>query len=186
MLAFVAVHLAEAIWVKDVCAYAFTGHPYESRTRVVENFGIAGLDVIVVVLTWIKTATTVIQLYKQRSKTSLSAVLLRDGTLYFMSPDVTQMCLGSLTTCRFILNLRRVYRFSGDPSYIDLATTSRLAVSSIRFTANLGAPLNIDTESEDNAEEEGDVVVSSDPFTVGLALERRQLVVETYPDSREY
>ncbi|KAI0696084.1 hypothetical protein BC835DRAFT_1414477 [Cytidiella melzeri] len=120
------------------------------------------LDTLVIVLTWMRTAR-IRQVFSQlQIKSSIGALLLRDGALYFVVllllnivnliavafqifgavPGITAV-ITSIFVSRFFINLRDVYMSatgSGDTSDANLSR-----MSSVRFGAalvgNLGAPL---------------------------------------------
>ncbi|KAJ3489253.1 hypothetical protein NLI96_g2240 [Meripilus lineatus] len=138
--------------------------------EVVSIFGRAHAifyDALVLVLTWIKTIWIKRTCLKLGVKASLTTLLLRDGTIYFLLllmlnvcnvvairfgrfgalPAITEV-ITSILISRFIINLREVY-ICGDRDNTTLPISTKF--TSVRFAdnivGNLGAPLGSKEES---------------------------------------
>ncbi|CAL1698806.1 unnamed protein product [Somion occarium] len=144
-----------------------------------------GLDAFILILTWAKTAGIMRSLASVHIRTSLTTMLLRDGTVYFAFllvlnvanlvaisynifgalPALTDVVTSILIT-RFLLNLRGVYSSNGATTSFDFDKS----MSDVRFAnasdvvGNLGAPLN---SVLDNEEDER-YFVAEDPLLAGL------------------
>ncbi|TCD60385.1 hypothetical protein EIP91_010238 [Steccherinum ochraceum] len=157
-------------------------------------------NVVVLVLTWLKTAGILRSLKTLKVKTSMGLLLLRDGSIYFILLCALNVLLAlpcphvnnaanaladvviSILVSRFILNLRKVY-LTNHPSVASTFHSSRF--SSLRFanslTGNLGAPLTTLTESItpgpdgvsaecEDDDKEEGEVYTLDPMLVGLPV----------------
>ncbi|KAH9888009.1 hypothetical protein C8Q73DRAFT_794442 [Cubamyces lactineus] len=140
-------------------------HCFLSRLSIVTHTCAIGADLLVIVLTWIKTYQMKKEASVLGSGAAFSSLILRDGTLYFgtmLVLNVTHLIVlqssdtldplpifvdvfTSILISRFMLNLREVAGRGSD----DLSTASRFQgtsrFSSVRFAADIvgdmGAPL---------------------------------------------
>ncbi|TCD62428.1 hypothetical protein EIP91_006910 [Steccherinum ochraceum] len=157
------------------------------------GIGISG-DLLVLAITWVKTADT----WRAGAKAgqfrpALTTLLLRDGTTYFLTLlllgiisfvlNITQTDQNNTTsfttvvdaitanlTARFILDLRSVYyKGSSQQSHV---------LSTVKFAGNMGAPLGVDdsiwmsSPADDvrNARDE-EYEEEEDPFCAGLKMD---------------
>ncbi|KAI0809274.1 hypothetical protein BC629DRAFT_1106994 [Irpex lacteus] len=120
-------------------------------------------DIIVILVTWLKTGRTYREARQQKVVAPLSRLLLRDGTIYFLVllvinilvpiNDITSLAnfdfatsflttLAPIIICRFILNLRQI-----DDGGSSLPSGGRS--TGLRFASNMGQPLHTGIEEED-------------------------------------
>ncbi|RPD54965.1 hypothetical protein L226DRAFT_464333 [Lentinus tigrinus ALCF2SS1-7] len=134
-------------------------------------------DGLVVALTWVKTYRVFVLTRKISFRTNYSALILRDGTLYFLAVCVLNLVaivylmnvgtnllndmivtLSSLLMARFLLNLRDHRSRSEDISYVisdPAGTMSARSVSTIHFQTDLldsmaGSVGALDEDDEDD------------------------------------
>ncbi|KAI0086731.1 hypothetical protein BDY19DRAFT_907923 [Irpex rosettiformis] len=129
-------------------------------------------DVLVLIVTWSKTAKSYYEARQLRIKSPLATLLFRDGTFYFVVlliinvlqvignniPSLFTMqvsapffdTLPPLIVCRFILNLRQVK--PAGSSWI-----SGNQSGSLRFVGNAGEPLRFGADEEPEEEDENAV-----------------------------
>ncbi|KAK7685418.1 hypothetical protein QCA50_011281 [Cerrena zonata] len=133
---------------------------------------------VALILTWIKTASIIraFSTAQTRPRTNVVHLLIRDGTIYFISLLVLTIArfvnqnmftdlptvvdgIQSILISRFLLNLRNVHtRCTADNSICTYTSA---------IVGNLGAPLYAPTYTYDSDEEEV-MLVSSDPLLAGL------------------
>ncbi|TCD61338.1 hypothetical protein EIP91_008581 [Steccherinum ochraceum] len=156
------------------------------------GIGISG-DLLVLAITWLKTADTWRASAKAgQVRPALTTLLLRDGTTYFLTLlllgiisfvlNITQTDQNNTTsfttvvdaltanlTARFILDLRSVYyKGSSQQSHV---------LSTVKFAGNMGAPLGVEdsiwmsSPADDvrNARDE-EYEEAEDPFSAGLKI----------------
>ncbi|KAK7676156.1 hypothetical protein QCA50_020867 [Cerrena zonata] len=137
--------------------------------------------VVIMVLTWAKTAA-IVKMFsaaglKMRPRTSLVYMLLRDDSLLRLlgnhvkvlgsSPAITQV-IQSILMSHFLLNLRSVY-MSPSGANPDSSGNSLTPTYSSMIVGNLGAPLRDVYDPDEEEDEEEDIIyVASDPLLVGL------------------
>ncbi|KAK7678287.1 hypothetical protein QCA50_018635 [Cerrena zonata] len=147
--------------------------------------------VVIMVLTWAKTAA-IVKMFsaaglKMRPRTSLVYMLLRDGISYLgvisldsllrllgnhvkvlgSSSAITQV-IQSILMSHFLLNLRSVY-MSPSGANPDSPGNSLTFTYSSMIVGNLGAPLRDVYDTDEEEDEEEDIIyVASDPLLVGL------------------
>ncbi|KAI0628579.1 hypothetical protein C8Q77DRAFT_1076640 [Trametes polyzona] len=128
------------------------------------------IDTVVLVVTWMRTLSIKRESNRLGMHTPLVTLLLRDGTIYFLSSALLVPRMVTLTTfilwdiwpyfdqvftvifcCRFMLSLRGVYLSQGTPATAlaegdDSGEPSSAYFSSMRFSSsvvgNMGAPLD--------------------------------------------
>ncbi|KAI0667274.1 hypothetical protein C8Q78DRAFT_982622 [Trametes maxima] len=195
------------------CGAIISNSIYTELGIVSKVIGLA-IDATVLILTWIRTLGVKRESHRLGLHTPLVTLLLRDGTVYFLTILLIQVCgiisvssfvlwdvwpyfdqvFTVIFSCRFMLNLRRVYLTDGaaqsgyrDGDGGDDTLASEFGsgeVSGLRFTAsavgNLGAPLESKwawdrSFDSDTGETAGDwhegrrgEETASDPLFVGL------------------
>ncbi|KAI0718685.1 hypothetical protein C8T65DRAFT_737040 [Cerioporus squamosus] len=148
-----------ALYSCQVAPTAMSASAYTAlsiATRTVAIFS----DGLVVVLTWIKTYRVFVLTRKISFRTNYSALILRDGTLYFLAVCVLNLVaiiyimdvganllndmivtLSSLLMARFLLNLRDHRSRTEDIIYVaettGKGTMGTSPVSTLRFTSDL-------------------------------------------------
>ncbi|KAI0769549.1 hypothetical protein BC629DRAFT_1595860 [Irpex lacteus] len=147
--------------ILDLIPFSFE-HPVSLTTRIAAVIG----DLLVLAVTWLKTAQLYREARRLKIEASLATTLLHDGTVYFVIlliinvlqmlennlPDVffIQVSAPFLQTlpfvivCRFILNLRQV-KPTGETS---TSGSSPAVTSSLRFVGNIGQSLHIGAGDE--------------------------------------
>jgi len=161
-------------------------------------------DAIVLVLVWLRTYTIMRDLSKFGGGPNLSTLLLRDGTVYFVSllvlnvvnliairfqsfgsvPALTSV-LSSTLISRFFLDLREVYLSGGG---LDGSSSLPSKMSDPLFASaagNLGAPLVALFDPEErhgwiDEDEEETPRVSNDPLMVGLRIDSESILGLTF------
>ncbi|KAI0084418.1 hypothetical protein BDY19DRAFT_997771 [Irpex rosettiformis] len=174
------------------------GRKFSLGTRISVIIG----DVLVLLVTWSKTAKSYNEARKQKIESPLAMMLFRDGTLYFgvlliiNVLEVIQRNIPSLFTvqlsgpflqiippiivCRFILNLRQV-----KPAGISCISSNQSASVGIRFAGNAGESLKFgeDDELEDDFVERSAHAEERDVLAVATHGNHEDLA---NPQSTEY
>ncbi|KAI0641339.1 hypothetical protein C8Q79DRAFT_919363 [Trametes meyenii] len=209
------------------CGAIISNSIYTELGIVSKVIGLA-IDATVLILTWIRTLGVKRESHRLGLHTPLVTLLLRDGTVYFLTILLIQICgiisvssfvlwdvwpyfdqvFTVIFSCRFMLNLRRVYLTDGivrsgryrDGYGADDTLASNFArgdISGLRFTAsavgNLGAPLeskwawdrSFESDTGETARDwhEGPgEETASDPLFVGL--HQRESVELGSPDPK--
>ncbi|KAJ3528743.1 hypothetical protein NM688_g7953 [Phlebia brevispora] len=144
-------------------------------------------ELVVQIVTWMKTAEVKRILTRLKIRQPLTKLLLRDGTTGFTflavfsivmqaiptSQDLSILSLPfvSILMCRFMMKLRQVHLSDGTSGKV---TSYSISIPSI-VIGNLGAPLGVSgtTESEDyetGLDDDNLIFISSDPLGSGLRL----------------
>jgi len=166
-------------------------------------------DAVVLILVWLRTYTIMREISKFGDGPHLSTLLLRDGTIYFVSllilnvvnliairfqsfgsvPALTSV-LSSILISRFFLDLREVY-LSGDPGSSTTLSSKMSEPCFATAAGNLGAPLATLVDSEGrydwthDDEDEGPRI-SNDPLMVGLRSDSESIMGLTFDGPSEY
>ncbi|PIL23157.1 hypothetical protein GSI_14466 [Ganoderma sinense ZZ0214-1] len=152
-------------------------------TRVVSIF----VDGLVVVFTWIKTHRVYVLTRKLAFRTNYSALLLRDGTLYFLAVVILNVTaivyvtnigsnllndiivtLTSILMSRFLLNLRDQRAQNERESAIRTSSVeaSSFALSTVRFQSNVShsmAGSMIDDDDDEDGDDGNDIDNDANP-----------------------
>ncbi|KAI0830060.1 hypothetical protein BC628DRAFT_1336827 [Trametes gibbosa] len=158
-----------------------------SRVQIAAEVSIILMDIVVLVVTWYRTAGIIMLARKAQLATSLARQMLRDGTTFFslalglhiiviVVDETRQTSLVLVTTTfmsiimtRFILNLRMLHSTDMETKLQSLHVTR---FTSIRFSSpafdNIGAPLDVDGENERNHDDD---LYGDDDETVSLHQE---------------
>jgi len=183
-----------------------------TQSNIIAYFNIAFAivsDAVVLVLVWLRTYTIMREISKFGSGPHLSTLLLRDGTIYFVSllilnianliairfqsfgsiPALTSV-LTSILISRFFLDLREVYLSGQNPEGSTTAPSHMSAVQFASAAGNLGAPLVALFDPEERHdwvhnedEDEETPRVSDDPLMVGLRSDSESIMGLTVDES---
>ncbi|EKM56360.1 uncharacterized protein PHACADRAFT_207614 [Phanerochaete carnosa HHB-10118-sp] len=169
-------------WVHTVAAFLdnppFTSCEFYINVPPKLNSDVIAADVLVLVLTWTKSFKQFQDMRRLKLGTSISAVLLRDGTVYFITllatntlqlltyssasfhgsfAEVFIQLMPAILVQRFMLNLRQLGHTSGEISS-DPEPSSRLSMNfrvPSDFLGNIGEPL--DYSQSEKIHEDGDI-----------------------------
>ncbi|RDX51746.1 hypothetical protein OH76DRAFT_1481264 [Lentinus brumalis] len=183
--------LPTALYSCQVAPTAMSASAYATlsiATRAVSIFS----DGVVVVLTWIKTYRVFVLTRKVSFRTNYSALILRDGTLYFLAVCILNLVaiiyimniganllndmivtLSSMLMARFLLNLRDHRSRTEDITYImsqseGKGRMSTSPVSTLRFKTDLldSMAASVGTTDEDLLDDDDDETACEHDGTV--------------------